>query len=72
MELYRLRNSEVNFLASASVGGTFAVYAGRGTKNTLFTNGSSTDRYFTNFPIRSATVQIGEIFVPVPEPAGPS
>jgi hypothetical protein len=61
---------QFDLLASPDATGTFGVYAVRGPGETLYTDGTPSDAFFTNVANGAGTVQLAEVFVPVPEPAG--
>ena len=61
---------QFDLLASSDANGTFGVYAVRGPAETAYTDGVPATAFFSNVPNGSGMVQLAQVVVPVPEPAG--
>jgi hypothetical protein len=59
----------MDFLASPTASGLFGIYAVEGTALTEWTDSNFDTQFFTNVPNGTGTVHIGDVLIPVPEPA---
>ncbi len=59
----------LDFHASPAASGLFGIYAVEGTALTQWTDSNFTTQFFTNVPNGTGTVRIGDVLIPVPEPA---